>query len=173
MNSHFYEFCNFWWFVLKPLLLKTGSYTSLSSCYQMETSSPYGHRGWKRKNSPCWTGCVLRSPRTSQVITWLAVMNSHYIPAPWHPATRAEVTSICQKKGWDKFTQEISNTNNLDQCLFPLLLVLKCQEILSQDFHPWMPWVQTSALYWQPEIAIMKSFPASKNTIHCQGKKIN
>lgn len=190
MNSHCYKICNFWWFVLKPLLLKTVSYTSLNSSCQIllvrwKHLWPHGHRGrlkdvtlgmsksWKRKTAH--DGLVVFGDHhgPAMVITWLAVMNSHCIPASWHPTTRAEVTSICQRKGWDKFTQETSDTNNLNQRLFPLFLVLKCQEILSQDFHPWMPRVQTSALYWYPKIAIMKSFPATKNTTHCQGKKIN
>lgn len=56
--------------------------------------------------------------------------------------------SVCQRKGWDKFTQEISNTNNHNQCLFSLLLMLKHQETLPQeDFPPSVPQVQTFSPY--------------------------
>lgn len=49
-------------------------------------------------------------------------------------------SGIGQGKGWDKFTQETSDTDNHNQRLFPLILVLKRQEILPQEaFRPQMP----------------------------------
>lgn len=96
--------------------------------------------------------------------------------APNHK-TRSD-NNICQRKGWDKFTQEISNTNNHNRCLFPLLLVLKCQEILPEGFPPLDATGSDLSPLLIPRnvhhmLAIMKSFSATRNTIHFEGKKIN
>jgi len=81
----------------------------------------------KKKQRTAHAGLVLffqRSPWASQVITWLVVMNTHCIPAPWHPTTRAEVTTVSArgKVGTNsrrKSVTPITITNVYSLCFAP------------------------------------------------------
>lgn len=78
--------------------------------------------------------------------------------------------SVCRRKGWDKFTQEISETSDHNQCL--------CQDIFATSFPPLNtagPDLNSLLVprNFRHMLAIMKSFSATRNTMHLAGKKIN
>lgn len=128
--------------------------------------TPSLSKSWKTKNSPCFFLGDHHGPG----------MNTHPIPAPWQPTTRAEVTTVPARgkvgANSSKFTP-VTIINAYSLCSLCENIKIFCHKF--PPLNATGPDLSSLPIPRNVHhmLTIMKSFSATRNTMHLAGKKIN